>query len=216
MKKFGIALATIAAVVLLYKLIYPTDNYRYRMTVDVDVDGKVHSGSSVIEVSVHRQPALLPEMGPFTESVRGEAVLVELPDGRNIVALLASIETGQDMSYPGLAVLFAFNLIKRADIVRSPGVQGSRELPKDHLPTLATISDPASVASLQILQPVDLEKVLGPKVRLRGIRIEMTTDPVTHAEIEKRLPFIARLRDSQVEYPGPPRFYLQQAHFIRN
>ena len=55
MKWLGIACAAIVAGFVLYKINYPTYTYRYRMTVNVEVDGQMRSGSSVIEVRVSKQ-----------------------------------------------------------------------------------------------------------------------------------------------------------------
>ncbi len=46
----SILVALIAAAVIWYKWNFPTTSYRYRLTVAVEVDGQIHSGSSVIEV----------------------------------------------------------------------------------------------------------------------------------------------------------------------
>ena len=81
MRTFGIIVLCVVLVigggVAWCKLAYPTYTYRYRMTVEVMVDGAIRSGSSVIEVQIHTQPNLLanPTIVP---KVRGEAVLVDL------------------------------------------------------------------------------------------------------------------------------------------
>ena len=59
MKWLGIALAVIVAGVVLFKLKYPTYAYRYRMTVTVAVNGQVHTGSSVIETRISKQPVFV-------------------------------------------------------------------------------------------------------------------------------------------------------------
>jgi len=59
MKWLGIACVAIVAIFVLYKISYPTQTYRYRMTVNVEVDGQMRSGSSVIEVKVAEQPAII-------------------------------------------------------------------------------------------------------------------------------------------------------------
>src|ERR1700748_1843282 len=100
MKWFLGIIVAIAAVVGLYKFNYPTYTYRYRMTVDVDAGGEVSSRSSVIEVTVARQPKILPEVLPFHRSAQGQAVFVDLPAGKNIVALLTSGAFGEFRDYP--------------------------------------------------------------------------------------------------------------------
>ncbi len=70
------------------KLTYPKYTYRYRMTVEVMVDGVVRSGSSVIEIRIQTQPNLLSN-STIVPHVRGEATYVDLGGGRNVIALLA-------------------------------------------------------------------------------------------------------------------------------
>jgi hypothetical protein len=73
-----------------YKLKYPAYTYRYRMTVEVDAGGETRSGSSVTEVTATRVPQFLPEVIRYERSLEGQAIFIALPDGKNIVALLAS------------------------------------------------------------------------------------------------------------------------------
>ncbi len=52
MKRFlFFALIVLIAAVATYKFFYPTYSYRYRQTINIEADGKLHSASSVVEVS---------------------------------------------------------------------------------------------------------------------------------------------------------------------
>ena len=82
--------ALIVGAVLFYKGVFPTYSYRYSMTVEVTVDGVVHSGSSVIEVDLVKQPRIITDTPAVLPKVHGEAVFVDLGKGRNVIALLAS------------------------------------------------------------------------------------------------------------------------------
>jgi hypothetical protein len=63
-----------------WKLAYTTYSYRYRLTVDVLVDGEIKTGTGVIEVSATPGPAWLTGMNYAAEAprARGEAVVVDL------------------------------------------------------------------------------------------------------------------------------------------
>ena len=76
----------VAAVVLGYKYKYPDHSYRYRLTVNFEVDGQIHSGSSVIEVTWHGHP-VIGDGGPFGPSIKGQAALVDLAGHGVVVAL---------------------------------------------------------------------------------------------------------------------------------
>ena len=77
MKSFGLVAAALLGLYGVVQDVYPTYSYRYRLTIAIEVDGKVHAGSSVIEVIWRGQPDL-PGAGSFTPHVRGQAVYVDL------------------------------------------------------------------------------------------------------------------------------------------
>ena len=84
-------LAVIAAIILAplcfyfgYQLLYPTYTYRYRLSVEVETPNGLGSGSSVIEVRYETFPELLTQRDHISR-VFGEAVLVDLCQGKNLV-----------------------------------------------------------------------------------------------------------------------------------
>jgi hypothetical protein len=196
MKWLGIVLAAVVAGIVFYKLNYPTYTYRYRMTVNVEVDGQMRSGSSVIEVRVSKQLVFLPSVNPLAYAVRGEAVYLALGGGRSIVALLASGEFANDTDYPRFLVSglhFKLNLFDDRKLASLPTLGGKWELPSNELPTLVAVSDPNNSAKLKVIRPDQLEQIFGPNVHWRGVVIEMTTDPATRG-LEARLPFLVSQR----------------------
>ncbi|KRR02605.1 hypothetical protein [Bradyrhizobium valentinum] len=193
MKRLAIALGIIALVVVLYKLKYPTYSYRYRMTVNVEVDGQLRSGSSVIEVSVSKQPVFLPGVNPLEYAERGEAAFVDLGNGRNIVALLASGPFAEGHAYPAFLVPkhFKMNLFDDHQLASLSELRGKWELEPDNLPTLVTFASSTDPATVKLISVDQIEQTFGPGVRWRGVTIEMTTDAIT-AAIEARLPWVAK------------------------
>lgn len=210
MKRFLGIIVAIAAVVGLYKFKYPTYTYRYRMTVEVDAGGEIRSGSSVIEVTVTRVPQITTEVGPFERSAQGQAVFIELPAGKNIVALLASGETGERRGYPLDIVPRVFKVNKVEDL---PKLRGRRELAPDQMPTLVTVADPADAKTAQVVKLSSIDGLLG--AHLRSISVEMTTDPLTAPDIELHLPFLVKERDQRVEYRYPNVFTPFYSSFVR-
>ena len=63
-------------------------SYRFRMTVEVETPQGLKTGSSVIEVRLSRGMAIGDSSG-VSSSLRGEAVVVDLPDGPLFVLLAA-------------------------------------------------------------------------------------------------------------------------------
>lgn len=194
MKRLGIAFAILIACVVLYRLKYPTYTYRYRMTVNVEVDGEMRSGSSVIEVRVTEQPAII--INPISTRTEGEAVFVDLGGQRSLVALLASGDYALDQEFPNYVVPLLFRSETNGRLASIPSLRGKRELGGKDLPTptLVTFSDANNSATLKVVRPEQLERAFGSNVHWRGVVIEMTTDPVTHG-LEARLPFLVLQRD---------------------
>jgi hypothetical protein len=202
MKWFLGIIVAMAVVVGLYKLKYPTYTYRYRMTVEVDAGGEVRSRSSVIEVSVTRVPQITTEVGPFERSAQGQAVFIELPAGKNIVALLASGAVGERRDFPFDVIPRVFKVKNVEDL---PKLRGRHELAPDQMPTLITVADPADAKTAQVIKLASIDGLLG--VHLRSISVEMTTDPVPTPDIELHLPFLVQARERQRFEIGYPKVF---------
>src|SRR5947209_1600668 len=81
-------LVVVGGGVALWTSAYPTYSYRYRLTLAIEVDGKVHTGSSVIEIIWSGGPTI-GDVGPYHPSIRGQAALVDIaPHGVLIAALI--------------------------------------------------------------------------------------------------------------------------------
>jgi hypothetical protein len=210
MRWFLSILVAIVVVVGLYKLKYPTYTYRYRMTVEIDAGGEVRSRSSVIEVTVTRVPQITTEVGPFERSAEGQAVFVELPAGKNIVALLASGPVGERKGFPLDVIPRVFKVNKVEDL---PKLSGRRELAPDQMPTLVTIADPADAKTAQVVKLTSIDGLLG--VHLRSISVEMTTDSVPAPDIELHLPFLIKERGQRYEDRYPNVFSPFYSSFVR-
>jgi hypothetical protein len=215
MKRLAIAASIILAVATLYKIKYPTYTYRYRMTVTVDVDGETRSGSSVVEVRVSKQPRFLPEVLPLDQSVRGQAVFVELPNGKNVVALLAAGSTAENGGFPNQVVPdhFKLNIFDDRVLARLRDLRGHWELGADSMPTLVTVANTNDAATVQVVGPDQLDKQLG--AHLRSIAIDMTADPIGSPNIETKLPFLLKETDKRSTLHYPNVFIPNYTYFVR-
>ena len=201
------ALLAIIAVIILApfcfyfgdKLLYPTYIYRYRLSVEVETPNGLRSGSSVIEVRYE----MFPEINGrnHISRVSGEAVFVDLGQGKNLVGLLASGPSGEDVDYPGRIVFRAFNLNGNDPDTprRLPQLQGKRDLDIYHssqydvtkrsLPTFVTLTDLTNPSTARLAPFGLFDEIFGLGFKLRSVAIEMTTDPITEG-IEKKIPWI--------------------------
>ncbi|MEW4448168.1 hypothetical protein [Qipengyuania sp. JC766] len=171
-----------------------SETVRYRLTVEVDTPQGEREGSSVIEVEVREQPP-----GPtLGNKVRlrhhGEAVAVDMPNGKTLFALLYNerdlVEAGN--LYPWRALLpapggdhawgvrAARNLEKR---------EGPYPLPPAFYPTFVTFDDPTNHATIILLDKDDIAAEFGSGTRISNVTVEMTDDRVTRG-LPDRLPWL--------------------------
>ena len=190
-----------------------TPTYRYRLTVEVDTPAGVRSGSSVIEVEQRLgRPMSNPGGMAIDRRARGQAVMVDLPDGRTLFALLRSEdETDWASSVMQTAApriegepfeeRFDNMLLIDGEVElprRWPPVAGGLELAG--WPMLVTFADLADPTSVTLVDPDDLAATFGEGVALRRITVEMTDDPVTEG-IEERLGWLSEVRGALVDLP---------------
>lgn len=184
----------IGGIVLWYKSSFPTYTYRYRIIVNVDTPDGVRSASSVIEVRIQTQPKV-GDVGAYYHHVRGEAVFVDLGNGKNIIALLAGGPNGSYVDYPQYVVPGHFGGGYSDEILRGyVNLTGGWALPLNEpkrLPTFVTFTDLNDPLSARVVPPNQFESVFGPGTRLRDVTIEMTKDDVTR-RIEGKIGWIGK------------------------
>lgn len=174
-------------------------DYRYRLTVEVDTPEGLRSGSSVIEVTQRMvRPGSNPAGTAVERRARGEAVAVDLPDGRTLFALLRS---DNDIDWASYVMQVLGPNVEGESFEQQLddmlALEGVIVLPRTfppvgHLdersayPMLVTFADESDPTSAALVDPDDLAATFGEGVSLRRITVEMTDDPVTTG-IEKRL-----------------------------
>jgi len=200
----------IAGVVLLATLAYCQDfffpyTWHQKMTLEVEVDGQLYTGSSVVKVSVGESDPITQGLGyPLQFGARGEAAFVELPGNRYLFALLTG---GPPDSGPktNAVNIFADHLPHRG-IERFAVLSRSRfkqDIPLSHYPLLVTFTDINDPDTVQEVNPDDLSTTFGPGVSLKSITLEITDEAVTEGKIESVLGWWLA---QGTERKGPPSF----------
>lgn len=163
---------------------------RYRMTITVETPQGVRSGSSVIEVNTVKGRRLGDDAG-IGYRVRGEAAVVEMPNGQTMFATLQSKARGVD--YPAYLLHSALNngvvsppLSRSYEIgdweaeeAEARTVKPSIVLAETDYPILARFRDRNDPKTVEVVDPSDLQADFGNQVKLHSISITVTTDPVT-------------------------------------
>jgi hypothetical protein len=188
---------------------YPNHTYRYRLTVNIEVDGKVHAGSSVIEVTWHSGP-MLGDIGPYSSTTKGQAALIDLGDRGLVVASLLGEDWGRPYSSTGgwgavwlapRAFGFGTSVNEMPEFLKETG---KRDLVDDNLPRLLLFSNPQDPATARLLPVRDIPSVLGPSVRFAGASVEITNDPIV-IDVRQKLAWLETLEKKP---PGSDVIYL--------
>jgi len=190
----AVVLVAAAAVALVMSDLYVSGKWRYRLTVAVETPEGIREGSAVREAwaSASSIRIGLPESTSKT-NIRGEAVVVDLGE-RGVLFALIDWD-----SCRGVSETFPYTAAKGIpDRIRhfknlEPGLKA--ELTRKHWPQMVTFADQEDPKSVKPVDPDDLAATFGEGVKLKGITVEITDEPVTWG-IDKRLPWLTGLRSN--------------------
>jgi len=198
-KWFG-PLALLAALVIGDQIRINRPAHKYRMTVEVETPEGRKSASSVVAIHPDRSYTRRGQTRTL-----GDAVFVDLGQGRNLVALLAHLDNNKlvldDMNYVALRAYGAATG-KRVPFGEMSRQTGTVPVQGELIPLLVSFADPAQPGTARRVAPDDAGAVLGPGSRIQGISAEVVPngywpldfggalgEPVTRG-IEARLPWL--------------------------
>ena len=210
MKIFGWLVLLLIAIPVAWlgsAFVYETANgyvHRFRLAVEVDTPDGPKRGWSVWQSAWTRKAGWIPQTGGALSSLRGDAVFVDLGQGRNVIAILGFGPTGGDYGIESLAAR-AFGRDKPLWFVDAPNWTGAAELKLSDVPTLVTFGNLSDPATARVVQPEAFEQAFGAGFRFRRATIEMVPVgiwplnliglsgvPITRG-IEARLAWISRI-----------------------
>jgi hypothetical protein len=193
-------LALLAVLVIGDQIRINRPGHKYRLIVEVETPKGVKSGSGVLAVYPDRSYS----RGGHT-TIKGDAVLLDLGGGKNLVALLAHIDKSLDLDGVSYVALRAYRAAGRnVSFNEMGGMSGAVPVTGALIPVLVTFADLREPASAHAVQPDELELALGKGFRLHGIAVEVVPnglwpldfggalgEPVTRG-IEGKLPWLNR------------------------
>lgn len=203
-KWFG-PLVLLAALVIGDQIRINRPAHKYRLTVEVETPQGRKSASSVLAVHPDRSYSRRGQ----TRTV-GDAVFIDLGQGKNLVALLAHVDNKlvlEDINYVALRAYGA------ATATRVPFSAMSRQsgvvpVKGELIPVLVSFADPAVPGTARLVPPDGAESVLGKGYRVQGISAEVVPngywpidfggplgEPVTRGILAK-LPWLGDAGDS--------------------
>jgi hypothetical protein len=144
--------------------------HKYRMTVEVETPAGIKSASHIFAVTPYRGY----NPGGNTRTA-GDAIFVDLGDGKNLVALLIHLDKKLDPDGINYVALRAYPAAtgKRVNFNDLSMQSGVVPVGGALIPVLVTFADPASPGSARRVSSDDAEAVIGEGFRLRGVTVEV-------------------------------------------
>ncbi|XSC46556.1 hypothetical protein ACF1BQ_012575 [Bradyrhizobium sp. RDT10] len=197
-KWFG-PIALLAALVIGDQIRINRPAHKYRLTVEVETPLGRRSASGVMAVHPDRSYTRRGQTRTL-----GDAVFVELGQGKNLVALLAHVDGKLVLDDVNYVALRAYNAAtgKRVPFSEMSRLTGTVPVKGELIPALVTFGDPANPDTARVVAPDDAESVLGKGYRLQGVSVEVVPngywpldfggvlgEPVTRG-IQAKLPWL--------------------------
>ncbi len=184
------------------------ENFRYKLVITVEYNGKEYSGTNVVQCSEYSDPGYLDWAHVLHQELHGEANVVALPDGRLIVGILSQANqhaprenwTAWISGCPTTLIRRAYDMgggpVRDGYIHDMDGLSqqsGPKPIGVDDLPDMVSFTNNNDPSSVILVDPHDMFPSMGPGVRFARATIEVTHDPLTRG-IEKYLPWVAGLK----------------------
>jgi hypothetical protein len=167
-------LALLAALVIGDQIRINRPGHKYRLTVEVETPEGIKSGSGVMAVHPDRGYS----RGGHTRT-KGDAVVVDLGGGKNLVALLAHIDNSVELDGMNYLALRAYKAAGRnVSFNEMNRMTGAVPVNGALMPVLVTFAKPDDPGSARAVLPDDLEAALGKGFRLRDISVEAVPNGV--------------------------------------
>ena len=191
-------LALLAALVIGDQIRINRPGHKYRLTVEVETPEGVKSASGVMAVHPDRSYS----RGGHTLT-RGDAVLVDLGGGKNLIALLAHIDNKSvDLDGVNYVALRAYNAAgRKASFNEMSRMTGAVPVKGALVPVLVTFADLTDPGTAREVLPDEAEAGLGKGFHVGSISVEVVPngmwpldfggplgEPVTRG-IEAKLPW---------------------------
>jgi hypothetical protein len=199
-----LAFATLGVWQLWTQVLYPTYPARYELTIEVETPNGIKTGSSVIEARYGWEPTFYGLIPGVRNSLRGEAVYVDLGDGKNLFVTLVDKQFDRAESLSPLRLpskIFEFpthNKFKTRQGISDAKKKGKREIPLRLLPLVVTFEDLNDPKSVRLVDVFDISTIFGEGYILLRAEIEMTSKPLPN-KLPNALLWLERYYDKKLD-----------------
>lgn len=187
---------------------FPEWQWHQKLTVSVMTPEGMKVGSAVTSARIEFPPkwtGVGDAAGMQRGGVSGEAVVVDLGEGRYLFALLQGYSewTAYNAFFPELEgkAMLKEEMFPYLDLMVASDGQ-SRDVPRKHYPLLVTFDDINDPASVRRVNPGDLAATFGLGYRLNDVTLSIMDEPLTKGVVEIVLGWLTEV--------GNERFYLHQ------
>jgi hypothetical protein len=157
--------------------------HKYRLTLEVETPDGVKSASGVMAVHPDRGYS---RSGHTT--TKGDAVLVDLGGGKNLVALLAHLDNTIDLDGMNYVALRAYKAAgQNVSFNEMSRMTGAVPVTGALIPILVSFTDLSNPVTAQTVRPDDLAAVLGQGFRLHGMAAEVVPNGIWPLDFGGRL-----------------------------
>jgi hypothetical protein len=169
-------LIAIIAIVGWWKYEFPSATWNHKLTVTIETPEGLKTGSAVREVTYINGPKILPDVAGANWKVKGEAVVVDMGQGKYLFAIM-----DVDGSYRIVYDAFPYTPKSVRDGIRYyKSITGKKKtLDKSLYPTLVTFTDIKAPKTVTQVDASNLSATFGIGVTLKDVTIEMTDEDVT-------------------------------------
>lgn len=176
--------------------------FKAKVTVYVDTPEGVCSGSSVYELWANWS---LPGATSRVYGERGEAIVVDLPNGESLFSLLM---THKD-EYEGIIRMvlttidpeFENTMVESTKKLSAYGNSEPYIVAPENYPVFVTFDDVKDPTSIRKVDPDNLSATFGEGYQLLAVTVQVTTDEAVTKEIQKRLEWLPSLVGTIVKRP---------------
>lgn len=145
-------------------------DHKYRLTVEIETPQGVKSASHVIAVHPNRGYS---GSGSEGTKIKGDALVVEVGNGKSAVVLLA--HGGQPLDFEAINYLdlrALYVLGQRVQFRDLKNLSATAPVTEGRIPVMLAFADMANPASARAVEADQFESAFGAGVRLRGMKVE--------------------------------------------
>ncbi len=164
--------------------------WHQKLTISVETPEGIRTASGVTAVVMTDTTKMWvpPEGRRVTYKVTGEALVMEVANGKFLFVLLKGL--------PNAPKVFLPDIPREEAGPRIATLRETRELTPKQYPLLVTFDDIADPTSVKRVDPANLEASFGPGYRVKSIAMSITDESVIEGRIQKMLGWLG-------PYPEP-------------